>query len=81
MSNCIEKLNRFCLICGKYMLLENKVNFYNSRVEDIYKMYFELETYPDEPWTPKHCCRNCYNGLLQWAKGISLYFWMAVFIK
>lgn len=69
MHDCLEKLDCFCYVCGKHILKEYKVSFFNSKVEDIYKDYFELEVFPDEPWVPKHICRICYNSLMLWSKG------------
>lgn len=67
MSPCSDKINSYCYICGRYVLLENRVAI-SEKVEDSYAFYF-AKTIRRRQWTPNICCKFCYNSLHEWTIG------------
>lgn len=61
--------DKFCFICGEYMLVKDRKTI-TPLVEETYISYFgrDLEN-RNQPWTPNFACKSCYDNLRQWKIG------------
>lgn len=67
MSSCVGNINTFCYVCGKYVVLCDRIHI-TPNLEHIYGYYFSTSYWP-RAWAPNICCRTCYNGLVEWYNG------------
>ena len=66
--HCLNELNVFCCICGKYSLGHNRKTI-SDFVKHAYLAYFKVMLGDqDKPWAPHIVCKPCVEHLRQWAK-------------
>ena len=72
MMSCRNPPERFCYVCGKYMMSSEKIrSTTNLTLVEAYQMYFQMEmVVRNEWWQPRNVCNACYLGLLYWQKRI-----------
>lgn len=63
-ANCKQRPDKFCYICGSYMLAKLKYPMNAPKLWRLYAVYFELDVDPPEhPWEPKFSCARCFSCL------------------
>ena len=60
--------DKFCYICGKYMLVKDRKTI-SPLVKETYFSYFGRNVESCQPWTPNFACASCYDNLRQWKRG------------
>ena len=70
---CKISRNRFCYICGNYIVSKKETRSLTTTVKIAYRCYFnnifEIEC---EPWAPSASCGNCYTILLEQSRGLTI---------
>lgn len=70
---CKVTLNRFCYVCGLYIIHLKQVQNFTTNLKNAYRFYFSSEFEVDcKPWTPNVCCASCYSVLLEWFRGLTI---------
>lgn len=68
-SGCKNSVDRFCYICGSYVLKRQQQNI-TSFVNEAYEAYFGIKIKDqDKSWVPHKVCRTCAESLRLWSKG------------
>lgn len=68
MDECNKKLQRYCYVCGKFVISQSLINI-TATAERAYKEYFGMTIIRNVPWVPHKMCRTCYNRLMSWSQG------------
>lgn len=66
--NCLEKLQWFCYVCGKFTIKQSRVCI-GGIIEKAYEEYFNEHYIANVSWVPKTMCKTCYDYLLNWWNG------------
>lgn len=69
MSDCPNRLNSFCYVCGKFTNPGSRRNISRGTAEN-YAQYFSLAVIRDVWWAPNKICTSCNNALTKWTKGL-----------
>ena len=63
---CINNTDKFCYICGKVTLLNQKLNI-TPFIKKTYKNYFGMHLGDqDRKCAPHMCCKTCTVNLHRW---------------
>ncbi|XP_031640029.1 uncharacterized protein LOC116351997 [Contarinia nasturtii] len=68
MSDCHQRFNHYCYICGKFIVMPNRRKI-SDEICKIYEQYFNIPVIRNEQWVPSIACTSCTNGLKRWSKG------------
>lgn len=60
--------DKFCFVCGQYMLEKDKKTI-TSLLAEAYIGYFGRTLENHQPWAPSYVCKTCYDNLRQWKMG------------
>jgi len=80
-SKKVNDSNRFCYICGKYVLSKNLLSITDSLKERYYDYFHRGIAYQDKSWILHKSCKSCvetlrsYRILINQNISISVYRW------
>lgn len=67
MNRC-ENLNKFCNVCGKFIIRQSRRNV-SQETAELYYVYFGERIILDQHWAPSMICTSCDSHLHDWCKG------------
>lgn len=64
MDKC-NKLNNFCYVCGKFVILASRRKI-TVQTAELYRLYFSQNVFNDVDWAPCIVCTACVFNLNRW---------------
>lgn len=63
---CVIAVNKFCNICGQFILAGQQTRPISLNLKEVYAKYFGREILQNVSWAPNIVCLVCYSNLMQW---------------
>lgn len=68
MNVCKNNIDKFCYVCGHYLISKRKKGYFRAGLKSAYEDYFNQTVIFGVPWVPNTICKTCFNYLLEWQR-------------